>query len=170
MPPPPPPAHPNFIDNGNPNFTPSTIIVRYHGEHASMFPADLLPAHLMGTCFTAQNLAWTTFIDEAQKELKINITEKQIMAEVGLPAMNRIKTGRDWRLALQICHDRGLQQCVFHVLDEDVVVKAEPVAHQARGGEHRCGWPCVLAAVGTVGVAAVAGAMQMGYLPGSFLG
>jgi hypothetical protein len=58
------------------------------------------------------------------------------------------------------------------VLGEDVIIKPEPEP-QAMQQVPGCGWTRVVAAVSSVGAAtaaAVAGAMQMGYLFASFLG
>jgi adenine/guanine phosphoribosyltransferase-like PRPP-binding protein len=77
-------------------------------------------------------------------------------------------------VALQVSHDAGLKHCAFRLLEGDVVVEPEPVSEpqpQVMQQLPARGWRGVVA-VGTAGAltaAAVAGAMQMGFLPGSFL-
>lgn len=79
--------------------------------------------------------------------------EPKIMAEVGLPQMMRCKDTKGWHLAMQIMHGRELRQCVFYVLDKDVVVEPK---QQVRG----CGAVVSACLVGAV-AAALAAVSQM---------
>ncbi|KAJ4317585.1 hypothetical protein N0V94_004878 [Neodidymelliopsis sp. IMI 364377] len=150
-------------DNCDPCFRPGSIIVHYRNDYAAFLPIDTLPKEHYDTCWTAQHLSWTSFIEQTQAQLNINVGDKELMADVGLSKLMAIQIGKHWRLALQMCHDQGRSQCVFYLLDENVVAEppTEELANEQALRRGRAG--TLAAAVGLVGVvAAGAAAVQIG--------
>ncbi|KAF1358747.1 hypothetical protein EJ07DRAFT_156572 [Lizonia empirigonia] len=154
-------------NNCDSRFRPGSIVVYYMRTYTAFLPTDILPRHQFEKCWTAQHLSFSSFLEITQQGLGVTFTNDRLMADVGQPAMMHIKNGKDWRLAMQMCHDHGLAQCKFEVLSEDVVV--ESVADKATAVQEapKREQGSRLAAIGAVGVVAAAGfaAVQMGILP-----
>jgi hypothetical protein len=150
-------------DNRDPCFRPGSIIVHYRNDYAAFLPIDNLPREHYDTCWTVQHLSWTSFIEQTQAQLGINVGDKELIADVGLSKLMTIQIGKHWHLALQMCHDQGRSQCAFYLLDENVVVQPPPdeLADEQAIRRGRAG--TLAAAVGLVGVvAAGAAVVQIG--------
>ena len=92
-----------------------------------MVPLQILPSQHFGTDWSAENLSWESFVRLTEQKLCTALQNKLLLAQVGQPQLYEIREPRDWYVALQMCHDVGLRQSIFRLLEGYVEPEPEPV-------------------------------------------
>ena len=125
-----------------------------------MLPIDVLPFEVLGS----QD---SSLVEISHRDAEPAWHGHQMMVEVVQPTLMHVKTGMEWRRAVQLCHNQSMRQCAFRVLGGDVAVTPEPVEQteievMQQAPKHGLGG--VEAGVGGVVVAAGAAAVRMEYV------
>jgi hypothetical protein len=152
-------------------FIPGHIRVDFHSHFAAMVPLQILPTRHYGTEWAAKDLSWESFVRLIEQKLGVTLQNRLLLAQVGQLQLYEIGEPGDWYEALQMCHDMGLRQCIFRLLEGDFAAEPETMPEPEPQIEQQMlerGWGRAVAAVGTAGAVTVAGtawAAQMGFFP-----